>query len=357
MMGKNLLKTELIPLAAGLLIIAASIVASGLKGGDYEPGHLRCAIQMSSMDDTTGGLLTGYNYHLLESFASESGSTIDITLSRRGDSYVDSLKSGSIDLVAVPLADATVVDSVEMSIPVDGISAWLLPRGSVKLKEALDKWIHSYHHSEGYKHTRTVFLKTYDPFRVARSGRKLSYISPYDSLVRRYADSLGWDWKLLSAVIYQESRFKIDARSHRGAIGLMQMMPFTAERWADGDVVNPERSIKAGTMYLKSLQSRYFRVSDTPLERQKITLAAYNAGEGRIRDVLNYARELGVHTGCWDSLARVIPLMSDPEAMAKTDTVKLGSFKGTETVAYVDRVMELYGAFKTLYREPENGSR
>lgn len=344
--------SELAALLAGLLTIIGAGLASRLFRDDFQIGHLRCAIELSSVDDTTKGLLTGYNYHLLERFAEDNGATLDICISRRGDSYIDSLKMGSIDMVVAPYGDAESIDSVEMSIPVDSISVWLVQKGDRKMKSEIDKWVYQYHHSASYQPTRDLFLKTYDPFRLARSGRKLPYISPYDSIVRRYADTLGWDWKLLSAVIYQESRFKIDARSHRGAIGLMQMMPYTAGRWSDGDIVNPEQSIRAGTFYLKSLQKRYNTVTGDPAERLKYTLAAYNAGEGRIRDVINYARLRGVGTEYWDSLVTVIPEMRDSALMAQTDTVKLGVFKGHETLAYVERVFSLYRAFNTLYRKP-----
>lgn len=351
--------SESVVLVAAILIIvgAAFVRPRPVAEETYRISRLRCAIELGRMDDTTAGLLTGYNYHLIERFAADNDIDLTISLSRRGDNFVDSLKRGIIDMVVVPYGDEEFIDSVETSIPVDSISVWLLPEGSGKTKALIDGWIKDYHHSDVYEPTRNTFLKTYDPIRAARAGRRQSYLSPYDTIVKRYADTLGWDWKLLSAVIYQESKFKIDARSHRGAIGLMQMMPFTADKWSDGDIINPENSIRAGTLYLKNLQKRFRKVSSIDLERQKFVLAAYNAGEGRMQDVINYASVRNVSTECWDSLAVVIPEMRDSLTLALTDTIKLGIFKGIETLSYVDRVISLYEAFNRIYQNPADERR
>lgn len=342
-------KHEITALAVTLALIAGSFAASLHIRKPEALTHLRCAIELGEACDTTPGLLTGYNYHLLERFAADNGQALDISLSRRGDSYLDSLKRGVVDIVAVPCGTVPADDSLDVSIPVDSISLWIVPSKSGALLKSINRWLDKYHKSDTYIPTRTAFLQTYDPLKKARAGRKTPVLSPYDSIITRYADTLGWDWKILEAVVYQESRFRIDARSHRGAIGLMQMMPYTAGKWCDGDLVNPERSIRAGTMYLKSLSGRYTGISSIPEERVKFTLAAYNAGEGRIKDVINYARLNGVSTEYWDSVVTVIPGMRDTLAMSRTDTVKLGVFQGFETINYVDRVMSLYEAFNEIY--------
>lgn len=83
------------------------------------------------------------------------------------------------------------------------------------------------------------------------------------------------DEALLRAVIHAESAFNANARSHKGAQGLMQLMPATAERFGVGDPYQPEQNIKGGSAYLAWLLKRY---------KGDITLAAaaYNAGEGAV---------------------------------------------------------------------------
>ena len=176
-------------------------------------------------------------------------------------------------------------------------------------------------------------------------SRRRSTISPYDSLIRHHADSLGWDWRMLAAVIYQESRFHIEATSRRGARGLMQMMPSTARHYGLLDPLDPAENIAAGARLLGSLMRRYRKVGENPEEIFKYALAAYNAGVGRIDDVLALARHRGVETGRWENVLEVIPEMNDPEALDSTGIVKLGVFKGKETIAYVDEVISVYEQF------------
>ena len=72
-------------------------------------------------------------------------------------------------------------------------------------------------------------------------------ISDYDSIFRVYADTIGWDWKMLAAVAYVESKFDTSAVSSVGAQGLMQIMPQTARAMGipEGMEHNPEESVRA----------------------------------------------------------------------------------------------------------------
>lgn len=170
-------------------------------------------------------------------------------------------------------------------------------------------------------------------------------ISPYDSLIKVYSDSVGLDWRLVAAVIYHESGFDNDVRSRRGAAGLMQMMPETAAWLGAEDITDPIEGVRVGTLYLKQLHHAYRGHTSDPEERLKFALAAYNAGQGRIRDCINYAKIRGVDSSSWDSIVAIIPDMSD-DAILELDTIKFGKFKGVETIAYVDNVMSKYEQYK-----------
>ncbi len=96
-----------------------------------------------------------------------------------------------------------------------------------------------------------------------------------DRLIFDTAEREGVDPRFVHAVIWQESRYKAEAKSHAGAIGLMQLMPATAERFGCKDINDPAENIAAGTKYLSWLLKRFSG-------NVELALAGYNAGEGSV---------------------------------------------------------------------------
>lgn len=95
-----------------------------------------------------------------------------------------------------------------------------------------------------------------------------------DQHIRNAAYLYDMETALIKAVIRQESAFKINARSHKGAMGLMQLMPGTAKQYRVSNILDPKENIYAGTKHLRYLIKRYQSVP--------LALAAYNAGEGAV---------------------------------------------------------------------------
>lgn len=324
-----------------LLCLGAAVLSTRRPAAPetrQKPEHIRGVLELAPLADTSKALVIGYHYELLKRFATANGQTIDIRLTGRDRSYLDSLRAGAVDIVVVPFEDSLALDSVLVSTPVDSLSVWLMRHDEHAGMQELNDWIDAWHASDEYAPTRELFLKRFNAF---RSGPR-AQISPYDSLIRAHADTLGWDWHLLAAIMYSESRFHIEARSPRGAAGLMQMMPKTAARYGVTDPLDPEQSIAAGAQSLSNLIKRYSGVAADRTERYKYALAAYNAGIGRIDDCISLARHLGVDPSRWDNIVQeVLPRMSDEQIM-ETGAVQLGPFKGEETGRYVDRIIAVY---------------
>lgn len=310
---------------------------------------LRCAIQLSNSKRHLPGLTTGYNYDLLQRFARDMGDTLSgIANARDKEAWLDSLRLGLVDIVVLPYEDSLRADSVLFSRPIDSLTVWAVREDHRTGLEEIDGWIGDFLESPGHDDIRDSYLLRYSPAKRAEWGRRVTTISPYDSLVRAEAKSLGWDWRLLCAIIYQESQFHIEFRSRRGAEGLMQMMPSTAAKMGFNDLFNPKESLKAGVTYLQHLQSMFrSRAADDDALR-KFTLAAYNAGEGRLMDVINYASSIGADSGTWEGLVEVIPEMRDESTIQVDSVIKLGTFQGVETIYYVNRVLSLYEDFKAI---------
>ena len=192
------------------------------------------------------------------------------------------------------------------------------------------------------------YFKAYNPHKRAAKGVTSDRVSPYDELIKKYAKELGWDWRMLAAVVYQESKFSINSVSHRGAVGLMQVMPQTGLYYGIEDLTDPEQNLIAGTSHLKRLQNLYIKSGMKPEDLVRFTLAAYNAGEGRIADCRNFAASRNVDRNSWDSIVSIIPLMRE-DSILEEESVKLGKFKGHETIAYIDNVMSLYESICSIH--------
>jgi soluble lytic murein transglycosylase len=112
---------------------------------------------------------------------------------------------------------------------------------------------------------------------------RLRYPLHYDAIVRGHARNYRLDPALLAAVIYQESKFHVHARSSSGAIGLMQLLPATAKgiaihtggtRFQVSDLDDPEINVRYGAWYLRHLMDKY--------GDERTALAAYNAGQDNV---------------------------------------------------------------------------
>lgn len=146
--------------------------------------------------------------------------------------------------------------------------------------------------------------------------QRVRYPLKYEQIVRGHARNYRLDPALLAAVIYQESKFRPDAKSESGAIGLMQLQPETAKgiairtggsRFQTSDLYVPEINVRYGSWYLRHLLDKY--------EDEKTALAAYNAGQRNVDE--------------WRAAGKGIQF--------------------SETRAYVDRVEHLKGVYRDAY--------
>ena len=181
--------------------------------------------------------------------------------------------------------------------------------------------------------------------RIARlqQAREDGALSPYDDLFRKWADQTGIDWRLLAAQAFVESEFDPGSESWAGAVGLMQVLPQTAEQvGVDGDLRDPETGIRAGALYLDYLIDRFDPA--LPLaDRLRFALAAYNAGLGHVLDGRRLARAKGLDPDLWfDNVDRVLPLLSRQDYANQS---RYGYCRCRETLAYVRQIDDAYAAY------------
>ena len=170
------------------------------------------------------------------------------------------------------------------------------------------------------------------------------YASPYDGLFKTHAEGSRWDWRLLAAQGFAESRFKPTAKSWAGASGLMQIMPATGRQFGlkKSEMFNPDRSIETAVKILDYYDNMMAKKVPDPQERIKFTLASYNAGAGHVLDAIKLAEKYGLDPTVWDDNVEKGMLMKMNKKYYRDPVVRHGYSRGRETVDYVDRIYAYY---------------
>lgn len=320
-------------------------------GDPFAGREIRCALNIGRFDDSTRALVTGYNYVLLQEFAREIGSTATFTPVRdRTLDWTDSLRAGTLDILVLPCRKTPELpEGTLASVPIDSLSVWLVSAGNLHGLRDINAWLKRYATSPLHaKLARTYVHAIFDPVRIAAAGRTRRELSPYDSLYKAYAPRLGWDWRLLAALSFQESKFRIDAHSHRNAFGLMQMGEATAEKYGLQDPLDPEDNIRTSVKYLSFLQRVFAKrlPQDAPDEVTRFVLAAYNGGEGRLLDCIDLSQQLGAYDSTWTCL-QDLPERAEQAGMV-TDSLDMRKYRLDQINAYVGDVLDIYAAFRTI---------
>ncbi len=234
-------------------------------------------------------------------------------------------------------------------------SSWAVRKDSPELAEKINEWFKDKQGNVKYK----AIVKKYfemskmpgdEPAPMLSKGQ----ISVYDPLFKHYAPTIGWDWKLLASIAYQESKFDTAGVSWAGATGLMGLMPATARAFGIEDpllLTNPEASVKTAAAYLGSLIRSYGSVENQE-ERIKLVLASYNAGIGHIYDAQALAVKFGKNPHVWNGNVDECLKMKQLPEFYNDSVVKCGYCRGIETLNYVEHVMERWRYYQQ--KLPEN---
>ena len=223
--------------------------------------------------------------------------------------------------------------------------SWAVRPGNVQLRDSLNDFVRREYRGLFYnisvnKYFRdTGKMRRHSEHRTRGSGQ----ISPWDDMVHKWAGHYGFDWRLVVAQMYQESRFDPNARSFAGASGLLQVMPRTGKAHGFEDLDDPETGLQAGLAYLSWVRDRFAKSSVHPDQRMWFTLAAYNAGVGHVRDARRIAEKEGLDPDIWfGNVERAILLKEKPEVYKHT---RFGYCRGSEPVKYVRGIHDRYEAY------------
>jgi membrane-bound lytic murein transglycosylase MltF len=191
-----------------------------------------------------------------------------------------------------------------------------------------------------------IFKRYYSDTRWIKNPISKSELQRLEKLVllfEKYGDKYGLDTWALVGQAYQESGLDNSKKSHRGAVGIMQVLPSTAaDKHVNIDNVNRlENNIHAAAKYLAFLRERYFSDPEiTPENQLAFTWAAYNAGPARVRKMRARAEAMGL----------------DPNVWFLNVEIATSKYVGREPVRYVAHVYKYYVAYKLAAEATESGA-
>lgn len=269
-----------------------------------------------------------------------------------------------IDWVAEDSIVATLADKIvakvaktyypQLDISIDaGLShnmAWAVGTNAKKLLKNVNDWLAHYKKSKKYRLLYTKYLRNKKSIIRNKKGSIASSkrLSPYDKYIKKEAKILGWDWRLLAALIYTESRFDASQVSWAGAFGLMQMMPVTAHNFGISRNSSPQKQLEAGRKYIQYLEKEFATTMIDHTDLKIFVLAAYNSGLGHIIDARNLAEKEGKNKDKWQEVVPYALLLSNSKYY-NDEMVKYGYFRGRETVNHVARIVNIFESYKDLF--------
>lgn len=235
--------------------------------------------------------------------------------------------------------------SLDVSFPQR--AAWCVSKKSPELLNYINEWVKKTSKSSKYTAIYTKYFEKSKYFESEGFKKIPSYnrISSFDDYFKAYAKIIGWDWRLLAAVAYKESKFDPNVTSWAGACGLMQIMPKTALSLGltEEDFYDPEKNIRAAAQYLNKMKKLFPNIVDEN-EKIKFVLASYNAGPGHIFDARALTLKAGKNPDKWDDVREYLRLKSNPEYY-NDEVCRFGYCRGEEPINYVDVITTKYGEY------------
>lgn len=297
----------------------------------------------------------------IKNLAEEIGDTIFIeTMKKEVEELIDMVAKGEIDYTVcdenLARLNESYYENLDIKTPLSFPQhfAWAVSKGNEQLLNDINSWFDNYKTTRRYKaiynkyFNNTYTLRYRQSDFLAHEGGRVSY---FDDQIKKYSEKLGWDWRLLASLIYQESRFNPNVKSWAGAFGLMQLMPQTAARFGVDTTSSPEENIRAGVGFLQWLDRQFTTKNITEEEKIKFMLAAYNAGYGHVEDAMKLAEKNGKDPYKWEDNVDYYVLNKSNPKYYQDPVVQFGYCRGKEAYNYVYDILNRYEHYKNVIKE------
>jgi membrane-bound lytic murein transglycosylase MltF len=218
-----------------------------------------------------------------------------------------------------------------------GEIAWAIRHGSPELASSLNRFLAT--NGRSSLNARMIFRRYLLNTQYVKGATAEAARHRFRALValfRKYGTLYNMDWMLMAAQGYQESRLDHKARSHVGAIGVMQVMPATGKELNVGDISQLEPNIHAGVKFIRRIIDRYYASEPMDdLNKVLFAFAAYNAGPARVRQLRREAAARDLDENIW---------FNNVERVANERI-------GRETVTYVSNIYKYYVSYLLIQGE------
>ena len=319
--------------------------------------------ELVTRDDTVHVIEDSPYEQRLHNLGEEMGGEIDVIEVDSDvprEKLIERVAEGDIDYT---VADETIAElnrayygdiAIRPVLSVHQQIAWALQDDRAwELRLVINDWLEEI---KGDEEFRQIYDKYFTDRKAFTERRKevsvegqVEQLTQYDDLVREALQEhpLSWDWRLVMAQMYQESKFKPRAQSWAGARGLMQLMPATARQYGVSNIFDPEENVNGALRFLVWLQDYWKDKIENPKQRRRFILASYNAGHGHVQDARRLAEKYGDNPNKWEDVSKWL-LRKAWEKYYTDDVVKYGYARGEEPVAYVELITERFNQYQDL---------
>jgi len=224
-----------------------------------------------------------------------------------------------------------------------GLVGWAVRKDSPKLLAELHDFYANHIKKQGiYNYLRQQQSKRVKALKDSSASADAKRFQDMLVLFKKYGPQYGFDPLMLAAQGYQESQLNQQAKSHVGAIGVMQIMPATGAELKVGDIRVTEANIHGGAKYMDQLMTRYFKDADfDPANRALFAFASYNAGPGNISKMRKEAEKRGLNPDKWFNNVEMVT------------AEKIG----IETTTYVRNIFKYYTSYKLMVEAQQDQAK
>jgi membrane-bound lytic murein transglycosylase F len=228
--------------------------------------------------------------------------------------------------------------------------AWYVRKNSPELLNSLNNWLTEIKTSEKYAELEKKYISQnrmlvnlHSEYYSGNEGK----ISIYDDLIKEYCKIANWDWRLLASLIYKESRFDPDAVSWAGAVGLMQLMPYTYADLSNDTTWSIPSQLNAGTKYIKYLTSLVPKNIEDTITKTKMVLAGYNIGFGHVEDAIRLSEKYNKDPNSWENISYYLTNLSNHKYYTDS-VVKFGYFPGVHSVDFANSIYDRFLHYRNV---------